>query len=126
MSRVIRDVDVAENDDLLAEPPRAALAFVSALGPEVLPVHFVREDARYVAGFAAETDPAPRPGDEVVLLVDAGIEFFDLRAVYIRGTAVSSSAPGAAPDGLDWIEVEPAITRAWDYGRMRRVPGEDG
>jgi hypothetical protein len=60
----------------------------------------------------------------VVLLVDEGIYYFDLRAIYIRGQAQPAEAPVGAPVGLAWFVVVPLKTVAWDYGAMRAVSDE--
>ena len=43
----------------------------------------------------------PAPGQEIVLLVDEGIYYFDLRAIYIRGT-VQPGPPPAGGVSLPW------------------------
>jgi hypothetical protein len=66
----------------------------------------------------------PIAGQEVVLLIDEGIYFFDLRAIYIRGRVKSAEAPRDAPAGRIWFEVIPLKTVAWDYGMLREVRDE--
>jgi len=50
----------------------------------------------------------------VVLVVDDGPQWFRLRALTIRGTAV--------PPGKGCYRVEPRRVVAWDYGALREVP----
>ncbi|MBE3560087.1 MAG: hypothetical protein IMW89_12805 [Ktedonobacteraceae bacterium] len=59
------------------------------------------------------------------MLVDEGIYFFDLRAIYIRGHAKPVEAPGDASAGHTWFELVPLKTVAWDYGTMREVKDEN-
>lgn len=67
---------------------------------------------------------SPRSIREVVLLVNEGVQFFDLRAIYIRGRVKSVEAPNDAPAGRTWFEVIPIKTVAWDYGTLREVTDE--
>jgi hypothetical protein len=119
---VTRDVDPVEVDDLRRGTARAALGFTTADGtPTVEPVLVAADGDRHLVGLAATASNRPHDGQEVVLLVDEGIWFFDLRALYVRGHVTAAPAPrGTVPD-LDWIEVEPTRTVAWDYGRMREA-----
>lgn len=57
-------------------------------------------------------------------LFDEGVQFFDLRAIYIRGRVKSVEAPNDAPAGRTWFEVIPIKTVAWDYGTLREVTDE--
>ena len=57
----------------------------------------------------------------VVLLVDDGVQFFDLRAVYIRGHTRPAPATTDLTPELSWWEVRPSRVVAWDYARMREV-----
>jgi len=66
----------------------------------------------------------PAIDQEVVLLVDEGVHFFDLRAIYIRGRVKPAEAPNGAPAGRTWFEVIPLKTVAWDYGTLREVKDE--
>ncbi|HEX6237694.1 MAG TPA: hypothetical protein VFZ68_10900 [Acidimicrobiales bacterium] len=121
---VTRDIDPDRAGDLLERAPRACLAVAGDHGAQALPVAFAWIDGRYLAGVAANTGRLPDPGDEVVLLVDDGVHFFDLRAVYVRGRAEATTGPADPTDGLTWFEVVPQRTVAWDYGQMREV--DDG
>jgi hypothetical protein len=118
---VTRDIDLDEARDLLERVPRAALALASPHGALAEPVRLVARDGRYWVGLAPSAGPRPSPGQEVVLLVDEGVHWFDLRAVYIRGRAQPAAAPPGAEAGRDWFEVTPLKTRAWDYGSLREA-----
>ena len=52
-----------------------------------------------------------------MLVVDEGVLFFELRAVYVRG--VARPAPSSPQEGVHWVEVEPSLTSSWHYARMR-------
>jgi hypothetical protein len=85
MKRVSRDIDPDSARDLLERVPRACLCFARDQGPQAQPVALVWQDGRYLAGLPLHADGQPEPGQEVVLLIDEGVHFFDLRALYIRG-----------------------------------------
>ena len=123
MKRITRDIAPVDAQDLLERVPRASLAFASDHGPHAQPIAFVWLDGRYLAGIPA-ADFQPSVDQEVVLLVDEGIQYFDLRAIYIRGRVKSVEAPNGAPAGRTWFEVIPLKTVAWDYGTLREVTDE--
>ncbi len=123
MQRVTRDIDPEDARDLLERVPRACIAWAGDDGPCSQPVGLVWQNGRYLVGFFENADSRPNPGEEVVLLVDEGVHFFDLRAIYIRGRLKPAKAPGGASDGRTWFEVEPIKTVAWDYGMLREVRG---
>ncbi len=118
---VTRDIDPVQARDLLERVPRAALALAGDQGALAQPVRLVARDGCYWVGLAPQAGPRPSPGQEVVLLVDEGVHWFDLRAIYIRGYAQPAAAPAGAEAGQDWFEVTPLKTRAWDYGALREV-----
>jgi hypothetical protein len=124
MKRVTRDIDPDAARDLRERVPRACLAFACDHGPQAQPLLVVWHDGRYLAGLPADAEPRPRDGDEVVLLIDEGIYFFALRALYIRGRVQPAAAPAGAPTSGAWFEVAPRRTVAWDYGLLREVPDE--
>ena len=99
-TRVTQRVDVGDLADLadLAEaPPRAAIAFATDDGPTCLPVVMRRQ----ADGILVGADPGALPSgglpERAVLLVDDG--------------------------GLVWLRLVPRRVAAWDYGRLREVPG---
>jgi hypothetical protein len=124
MKRVSRDIDPDSARDLLERVPRACLCFARDQGPQAQPVALVWQDGRYLAGLPLHADGQPEPGQEVVLLIDEGIHFFDLRALYIRGRLGPAGTPTGVPSGHTWVEVTPLKTVAWDYGTLREVKDE--
>jgi hypothetical protein len=124
MKHITRDIDPLDAHDLLERVPRASLAFVNDHGPCAQPIAFVWREGRYFAGIADTTNLQPTVDQEVVLLVDEGVYFFDLRAIYIRGRVNPVEAPPGVSAGRAWFEVIPLKTVAWDYGTLREV--QDG
>ena len=124
MKRVSRDIDLGSARDLLERVPRACLSFACDHGLQAQPIVLVWHDGRYLAGIPLDADRQPDSGQEVVLLIDEGISFFDLRAIYIRGLVQTAEAPSGAPAGHTWVEVVPLKTVAWDYGMIREVKDE--
>ncbi|MDD5370166.1 MAG: hypothetical protein PHQ40_13870 [Anaerolineaceae bacterium] len=121
MKLVTRDVDPDSLLDLLEQVSRACLSYASDHGPQVLPVGLLWYENRYLVNISEETEHQLFPGQEVVLLIDEGIYYFDLRAIYIRGQVKNSEAPPHAPTDRKWFEVIPIKTVAWDYGTLREV-----
>lgn len=124
MTRVTRDIDPDSARDLLERVPRACIAFAADDGPAAQPIRLMWWDERYLIGIPVGAARLPSTGDEVVLLVDEGVYFFDLRAIYIRGRVEPAEAPADAPDGHIWFEILPTRTVAWDYGMLREVDDE--
>ncbi len=124
MKQVTRDIDLGSARDLLERVPRARLAFANHQGPQAQPVSFVWQDGRYLVGIRKGSQHLPSPGQEVALLIDEGVYYFDLRAVYIRGQVQPVAAPSDAQDECTWFEVAASKTVAWDYGSMRVVRDE--
>jgi hypothetical protein len=121
MKRIIRDVDPLHNRDLLERVPHACLSFACGHGPQAQPVVLLWQDSRYLIGIPEHAAHRPDADQEVVLLVDDGVYFFDLRAIYIRGQAKPIATPQGAPADQTWCEVVPLKTVAWDYGTFREV-----
>ena len=124
MKRVTRNIDPGDARDLLERVPRACVAFASDHGPQAQPIELLWHDGRYLVGIPEDADLRPGLDHEVVLLIDEGVYFFDLRAIYIRGQVKPAEAPGDAPAGRTWFEVVPLKTVAWDYGTLREVRDE--
>jgi len=125
MKQVTRNIDPNCAQDLLERVPRACLCFASDNGPQAQPIVLVWQDGRYLVGLLEDADHQPSPGQQVVLLIDEGVRFFDLRALYIRGQVKQASAPREAPAAdCTWVEVVPLKTVAWDYGMLREVSDE--
>lgn len=125
MKRVTRDIDPRDAQDLLERVPRACIAFTSDIGPVSQPVVLVWQTDHYFVGIPGNADHKPEFGNEVVLLVDEGVQFFDLRAIYIRGKAISIEVPAGEPAGRIWFDVVPTKMVAWDYGMLREVEDEN-
>jgi hypothetical protein len=120
VQEVTRDVEPSALTDLLDHPRRATVAFVDRDEVDVVPVR-----ARFRAGtyfFGVVPGLAPDLEDrEVVLLIDDGPYWFQLRGVSVRGLARRHRADPGETDALAWYAIEPRRTLAWDYGAVRRV-----
>lgn len=106
---VVRDVPPGALRDLLERPARATVAFVQDGEAEVLPVR-----ARCLSDAWSFEAYAELDGREVVLVVDDGPYWFQLRGVSVRGTA-RRLAPGR-------FALDPRRILAWDYGAIRDQP----
>ncbi len=124
MKHVTRDIDPVNAHDLLERVPRASLAYAGDDGPCAQPIVLVWLGGRYLVGLPATATPQPTIDQEAVLLVDEGVQFFDLRAIYIRGHVKPADVPHGAPPNHIWFEVIPLKTVAWDYGTLREVSDE--
>jgi hypothetical protein len=100
--RVTRDVAPEALRDLLDRPPRASMAFVRAGAPNVLPARVRMSGQRQL--FAIDADAAPALEQrEIVLLVDDGPYWCQLRGVSVRRIAVPVDPPlGDEPQALAW------------------------
>jgi hypothetical protein len=121
LKQVTRNIDPDSARDLLRRVPRACIAFARQDGPQAQPVALLWRDDCCLVGIPAAANLQPGPSQEVVLLVDEGVHFFDLRAIYIRGQARPVEAPPDALAGRVWFEVVPLKTVAWDYGTLHEV-----
>ena len=124
MKRITRNIDPQEARDLLERVPRACVVFASEHGPQTWPIAFVWRDERYLIGLPAQAACLPEAHQEIVILIDEGVYFFDLRAIYIRGRAKPVEAPGGTDDTI-WFEIVPLKTVAWDYGTLHEVHDEN-
>ncbi len=125
MKKITRNIDLVDARDLLERIPRACVSFACDHGPQTLPVVFVWHDGHYLIGLPTNAKHLPGPNQEIVLLIDEGVYFFDLRAIYIRGHAKLAEAPAGAVAGCTWFEVAPLKTVAWDYGTLHEVNDEN-
>lgn len=125
MKRVSRDIDPATARDLLERVPRACITYAANGEPQAQPVVLHWRADRYHIGISASATPQPEEGQEVVLLVDEGVYFFTLRAIYLRGQLKTAPPPDRAPDGYVWFELLPQKTVAWDYGKLHEVNDEN-
>jgi hypothetical protein len=113
--RVTRDVALSAVRDLLDHPRRATVAFVAGDTVALLPVTARCRADTYLIGIS--TDDSPNlERQEVVLVIDDGPYWFELRGISVRGIA-ERVAPAAA--GLAWYAIEPRRVLAWDYGAIR-------
>jgi hypothetical protein len=122
--RVTRDIDLESVRDLLERDPRSCIAFSRGDEPQTQPIAFVWRTGCYLAGISENAEHWPNPGDEVVLLIDEGLQFFELRAIYIRGRVKPVPVPEIVSAGFIWFEIEPIKTVAWDYGKLREARDE--
>ncbi len=125
MKSVTRDIDPRLAQDLLERVPRACLSFAGERGPRVEPVRVVWQNGGCLVGLPPGADARPAPGQEAVLLVDEGIYYFELRAIYIRGSLQPIAAPTGERAGGAWFALAPVKAVAWDYGSMREVDDGD-
>jgi hypothetical protein len=119
VKHVTRNIPPSNAHDLFDRPARACLAFTTDAGPCALPVISILHAQRYFVGLPNTAPFLPAAQQEVVLLLDEGVYFFDLRALYIRGQAHPVGAPESAPVGRQWFEIVPVKRVAWDYGQLR-------
>lgn len=118
--RISRDVDPAAVRDLLDHPPRATVAFVDG-GAAVLPARAHLDGDRRLFAVAADAAPA-LDRSEVVLVIDDGWYWFQLRGVSVRGIAHRVDGPtGAEAAPLAWYTVDTRRVLAWDYGAVREA-----
>jgi hypothetical protein len=119
--RVTRDVDPAAVRDLLDHPPRATVAFVHGGSAAVLPARARLDGNRRLFAVAADAAPV-LDRQEVVLVIDDGWYWFQLRGVSVRGIAHRVDAPTAAEAApVAWYAVDPRRVLAWDYGAVREA-----
>jgi hypothetical protein len=125
MKRITLNVDLAEVRDLLQRVPRACLAFTGDEGrPHVEPVTVAVEDDCYSVGMPAIAASHLSAHREVVLLIDDGVQFFDLRAIYLRGHVLPPGVVDGPVGDFSWFAVQPTRSVAWDYARMREADDE--
>lgn len=124
VKRITLNIDLAEARDLLEHAPRACLAFASDEGPQAELVTVVFTDGRYLVAMPSSAASHPPVHQEVVLLVDEGVQFFDLRAVYVRGHAHPLGGVEGLAGDFVWLEVQPTRAVAWDYARIRETDHE--
>ena len=107
---ITRAVGLDELSDLFEAPEHAHLAYVADGAPEAVRVAARRDGERWLVTLPADTSVPD--GARVVLLIDDGEFYFELRGVRVRGTLRD------AGDGAREVVPEKIIT--WDYGSMRR------
>jgi len=118
MARVTQRVDPERLGDLLERPLRAAIATVRRGEPDPAPVAYRRSEGRCFVGVERALLPPEGEGAQVVLLLDDGRYWFELRAVTIRGRLEAAAQPRGGDPQLVWLEVVPDRAVAWDYGSL--------
>jgi hypothetical protein len=116
-----RSVDPDSMRDLRERAPRACIAFATDQGPQAQPVISIWQEGRYLVGIPEHAKRLPRADQEAVLLIDEGVYYFELRALYIRGRLQLAEALMDVSTGHIWFELVPTKTVAWDYGTLREV-----
>jgi hypothetical protein len=106
---ITRAVALEDLSDLIAAPQNAHLAYVADGEPEAVRVASRRDGERWLVTLPPGTSIPD--GTRVVLLIDDGEFYFELRGVRVRGTLRD------AGDGTREVVPEKIIT--WDYGSMR-------
>lgn len=110
MKQITRAVELEDLRDLIEAPPSAYLAYAAGGEAEAVRVDARRDGERWLVTLPPG---APVPdGARVVLLIDDGEFYFELRGVRVRGTLRD------AGDGTREVVPEKIVT--WDYGSMRR------
>jgi nitroimidazol reductase NimA-like FMN-containing flavoprotein (pyridoxamine 5'-phosphate oxidase superfamily) len=115
---IIRDVGVDDVADLAFAPPRAALAATVSNEIHLLPIRLTVSDPADLAAsprMVQVPDGTPNlDGRSVVAVADDGPQWFRLRSLMVRGTAIAT--------GNQSYRVTPQRVVAWDYGRLRYKP----
>ncbi len=124
MNQVTRDIDPDSARDLLERIPRACVAFASDSWPQIQPVALTWRDGRCLVGILENAERQPTASQEIVLLIDEGVHYFELRAISIRGEVKLARAPEGALPGRVWFELISRKTVAWDYGMLRETRNE--
>jgi hypothetical protein len=115
--RVTRDVALSAVQDLMDHPPRVTVAFVENDAVDLLPARARFSSEGYLFGVAAG---APHlQGREVVVVIDAGPYWFELRGISVRGLAGPVDPPAPERPGTVWYRIDPRRVLAWDYGAIR-------
>jgi hypothetical protein len=110
MKQITRAVELEDLRDLVEAPSSAYLAYVADGAPEAVRVTSRRDGERWLVTLPPGTSISD--GARVVLLIDDGEFYFELRGIRVRGTL------GDAGDGMREVVPEKIIT--WDYGSMRK------
>jgi hypothetical protein len=115
---IIRDVEASAVADLASAPPRAALAATVGGEIQLLPIRLSVTDPAHPAS-SPRTVQVPQgtpdlDGHNVVVVADDGPQWFRLRSLTVRGTAIAA--------GDRSYRVTPQRVVAWDYGSLRDGP----
>lgn len=123
MTQITRTVTAADLRPLLEGATSATVAWVQEGQLMAAEAAFSFRDEEYRFALA---EGMPAEGTEVSLLIDSGVQYFELRGVRVRGPARQIEAPLNASTGLDWFAVDLEREVAWHYGTLReneRSPG---
>lgn len=112
---VTRDVSLEALGDLLAHPPRASVTFIDGDGVGLTPARLRVAGDQALVGLP--TSGPDLAGREVVVLVDDGPWWFQLRGASFRGVARRD----VESEGVVWWAVEARRVLAWDYGTLREA-----
>jgi hypothetical protein len=110
VKQITRAVALEDLRDLIDAPQNAYLAYVVDGAPEAVRVACRRDGERWLVTLPPGTSIPD--GARVVLLIDDGEFYFELRGVRVRGTLRD------AGDGTREVLPEKIVT--WDYGSMRK------
>ena len=124
MVQVTPKIDPALAQDLLQRVPRACIAFASDDRAWAQPILLKWHEDQYWIAIPQSAAQRPDTGQEVVLLVDEGIYYFDLRAIYIRGSVQPAQPVFSTSADYAWFILAPSRTIAWDYGTIHQVDDE--
>jgi len=111
VKQITRAVGLEALSDLIEAPRNAHLAYVAEGAPEAVRVAARREGERWLVTLPPGTSIPD--GARVVLLLDDGEFYFELRGVRVRGTLRDTTGDGTR-------EVVPEKIITWDYGSMRQ------
>jgi len=115
---VTRDVAIARLADLLRQPRRTSVAFVGDGEVHLWPA--CANATIDVFHFGVAPDCPDLTSREVVLLLDDGDQWFELRGVSARGVARAIAEPGRdQADEVAWYAIDPRRVLAWHYGSLR-------
>jgi hypothetical protein len=112
---VTQRVTIEDLTDLATNPPRAALAFSTATGPECMPAVVRSTDHIEVGVDRAALAGLDLP-DRATLVVDDGRYWFELRAIVRRG--VLRNVDVEPDDPIAWFRFDTRSSAAWDYGAL--------
>ena len=102
------------------DPPRATVAFVEREAVDLVPVQACYRGGTHVFGVVADGAPDLHHR-EVLLVLDAGAYWFELRGVSVRGVAERVESPGAgSSERLVWYAVTPGACSPGTTTRFTR------
>jgi hypothetical protein len=117
---VTQRVAAGELDSLVDDAARAALAIAGPAGPAIVPV-LVRRDGEELAVGIEPANTERFIGLPVMVLVDDGRFWFELRAIAWRGRLDPARATSGSGDVLTWLPLRVEHVAAWDYARLHEV-----